>query len=224
MSMDYTVVRQSRKSISIRVLDDGRVEVRAPLRCPEQDISRFVQAQSDWIARRRQELSQCRERAQRPPEFVRVQGESYPVSPSPDGRVRIDLREKRAYLPQSATAEQQRAAIAGCYRTLAQNVLPDRVQQIAQRLGLTYGRVRINSAHGRWGSCSSQGNLNFSLYLMMASPKAVDAVVIHELLHRVQLNHSPEFRRLERQHTPDYEACRRELDELALWMRREGWV
>ena len=82
----------------------------------------------------------------------------------------------------------------------------------------------VKNMVSRWGSCSSQGNLNFSLYLMMASPAAIDSVIIHELMHRIQLNHSPEFRRLERENIPDLDACKRELDELALYLRREGWV
>ena len=69
--MDYTLVRQDRKSITIRVGDDGQVEVRAPLRCPRQDISRFVDANAGWIARRQAELRDRRERAQRPPASLR---------------------------------------------------------------------------------------------------------------------------------------------------------
>lgn len=221
--MDYTLVRQDRKSIAIRVGDDGQVEVRAPLRCPRQEISRFVDANAGWIARRQAELRDRLERAQRPPASLRVLGEDYPVHPSPDGRARLDLAQKRAVLPQNIPADQLRAAAAECYRKLAKALLPGRVQALAERFGLTYGRVGVNSAHGRWGSCSSQGNLNFSLYLMMASPAAIDSVIIHELMHRIQLNHSPAFRRLERENIPDLDACRRELDELALSLRREGW-
>ena len=222
--MNYTLVRQNRKSIAIRVGDDGQVEVRAPLYCPRQDIERFVGAKAGWIAQRQAELRDRRERAQQPPASLRVLGEDFPVHPSPDSRARLDLAQKRAVLPQDLPAAQLRAAAVECYRQLAKAMLPGRVQTLARRFGLTYGRVGVNGAHGRWGSCSSQGNLNFSLYLMMASPAAIDSVIIHELMHRIQLNHSPEFRRLERENTPDYDACRKELDALALYLRREGWV
>ncbi len=221
--MDYTLVRQDRKSIAIHIGDDGRVEVRAPLYCPAQEIERFVIANADWIAQRQQEMRLRNERAQQLPASLRVLGEDYPTSPSPDSYVHLYLAQKRALLPQNIPADQLRAAVAECYRKLAKALLPGRVQALAQRFGLTYGRVGVNSAHGRWGSCSSQGNLNFSLYLMMASPAAIDSVIIHELMHRIQLNHSPEFRRLERENIPDLDACRRELDELALYLRREGW-
>lgn len=222
--MDYTLVRQDRKSIAIRVGDDGRVEVRAPLYCPAQEIERFVIANADWIARHQQEMRLRSEQAQQLPASLRVLGEDFPVSASPDSYVHLYLAQKRACLPQNIPVDQVRAAAVECYRQLAKTMLPDRVRSLAGRFGLTYGRVTVKNMVSRWGSCSSQGNLNFSLYLMMASPAAIDSVIIHELMHRIQLNHSPEFRRLERENIPDLDACRRELDELALSLRREGWV
>ncbi|MGN1250268.1 MAG: M48 family metallopeptidase [Candidatus Spyradocola sp.] len=222
--MEYTIVRQQRKSVAIHVGEDGRVEVRAPLHCPAQEIARFVDANADWIAQRQQDMRLRGERAQHLPESLRVLGEDFPVGPSPDSYVHLYPAKKRALLPQNIPADQVRAAIVECYRKLAKSRLPDRVRTLAARFGLTYGRVTVKNMTGRWGSCSSQGNLNFSLYLMMASPAAIDSVIIHELMHRVQLNHSPEFRRLERENTPDLDACRRELDDLARSLRDEGWV
>ena len=222
--MNYTIVRQKRKNVAIHVGKDGRVEVRAPLNCPAQEIARIVDANAEWIAQHQQEMRLRSERALQLPESLRVLGEDFPTSPSPDSYVHLYLAQKRAYLPQNIPAAQVRSAVVECYRQLAKSRLPDRVRTLAARFGLTYGRVTVKNMVSRWGSCSSQGNLNFSLYLMMASPAAIDSVIIHELMHLIQPNHSPEFRRLERENTPDCDACRRELAELALYLRREGWV
>ncbi len=75
----------------------------------------------------------------------------------------------------------------------AAEYIPARVRYFAPRMGVTYGRVTIRSQHTRWGSCSSKGNLNFNCLLMLAPPEVIDSVVVHELAHRKEMNHSERF-------------------------------
>lgn len=81
-------------------------------------------------------------------------------------------------------------------RTLAANarkVIPEHVAFLAPRVGVTYGRITIRSQHSRWGSCSGKGNLNFNCLLMLMPEEVLDYVVVHELCHRKEMNHSPRF-------------------------------
>lgn len=81
-------------------------------------------------------------------------------------------------------------------RTLAQQavkVIPERVAYYASRVGVTYGRITIRNQKSRWGSCSSKGNLNFNCLLMLAPMEVIDSVVVHELCHRLEMNHSKRF-------------------------------
>lgn len=71
--------------------------------------------------------------------------------------------------------------------------IPQRVARYAPLVGVNYGRITIRSQHSRWGSCSSKGNLNFNCLLMLAPPEVIDSVVVHELCHRKEMNHSPRF-------------------------------
>lgn len=75
----------------------------------------------------------------------------------------------------------------------AAEVIPQRVSHYAAIMGVNYGRVTIRCQRTRWGSCSSKGNLNFNCLLMLAPPQVLDSVVVHELCHRMQMNHSPRF-------------------------------
>ncbi len=101
-------------------------------------------------------------------------------------------------------------------RTLADKALqyiPQRVAYYAGVMGVTYGRVTIRNQHTRWGSCSSKGNLNFNCLLMLAPAQVVDYVVVHELCHRLHMNHSAAFWETVAKHMPDYTQWRKWLKE-----------
>lgn len=71
--------------------------------------------------------------------------------------------------------------------------IPWRVAHFAPLVGVTYGRITIRNQRTRWGSCSSKGNLNFNCLLMLTPPEVIDYVVVHELCHRKEMNHSGRF-------------------------------
>ena len=75
----------------------------------------------------------------------------------------------------------------------ALEVIPKRVAYYAPKVGVTYGRITIRNQKTRWGSCSSKGNLNFNCLLMLTPPEVIDSVVVHELCHRKEMNHSKKF-------------------------------
>lgn len=72
-------------------------------------------------------------------------------------------------------------------------VIPERVKIYAEKLGVTYGRITIRNQRTKWGSCTSKGNLNFNCLLMAAPPEVLDSVVVHELCHRLHMDHSKDF-------------------------------
>lgn len=86
----------------------------------------------------------------------------------------------------------------------AREVIPGRVAYYAAILGVDHGRITIRCQKTRWGSCSAAGNLNFNCLLMLAPPEVLDSVVVHELCHRKQMNHSPWFYREVLQVYPQY--------------------
>ncbi len=75
----------------------------------------------------------------------------------------------------------------------AKKVIPERVKYYAPKVGVTYGSITIRNQHTRWGSCTGKGNLNFNCLLMLAPPQVLDSVVVHELCHRKEMNHSDRF-------------------------------
>ncbi|MBQ9080606.1 MAG: M48 family metallopeptidase [Clostridia bacterium] len=86
----------------------------------------------------------------------------------------------------------------------ARRVIPERVKYFAPLVDVDYGRITIRSQRSRWGSCSGKGNLNFNCLLMLAPPEVLDSVVVHELCHRKQMNHSELFYREVLRVCPEY--------------------
>jgi len=71
--------------------------------------------------------------------------------------------------------------------------IPERVKYYASKIGVSYGRITIRNQRSKWGSCSAKGNLNFNCLLMLTPPEVIDSVVVHELCHRKEMNHSEKF-------------------------------
>lgn len=98
----------------------------------------------------------------------------------------------------------------------ARIIIPERVKYFAKIIGVTYGQITIRHQKTRLGSCSSSGNLNFNCMLMATSPELIDYVVVHELCHRKQMNHSPLFWKEVEEILPDYRNLRSRLREYRL--------
>ena len=111
----------------------------------------------------------------------------------------------------SVLTEAQRRALA----RRARPIIEERVRYFAARMGVSYGRISIRSQRSRWGSCSAAGNLNFNCLLVLAPPEVLDSVVVHELCHRREMNHSPGFYAEVLRVMPNYRTCH-------AWLRENG--
>ena len=99
------------------------------------------------------------------------------------------------------------------YRKKAKMQLENRCAYFAKRMAVDYNRIAVRAAKTRWGSCSAQGNLNFHWKLVLMPPEILDYVVVHELAHRKEMNHSQRFWAEVERSLPDYKARRKWLKE-----------
>lgn len=95
----------------------------------------------------------------------------------------------------------------------AKRIFLERTAYFAKWMGVDYGRITIREQKTRWGSCSSKGNLNFNWKLVLLAPELLDYVVVHELAHRREMNHSKNFWKIVEAELPDYRERRRRLKE-----------
>ncbi len=134
------------------------------------------------------------------------------------------LREKEAWILPRLAESRRKAETARTVAPLTREELealadralayiPGRVRYYAEKLGVRYGRITIRNQRTRWGSCSSQKNLNFNCLLMLTPPEVIDSVVVHELCHLKEMNHSPRFYQAVYSVYPDYDRCHAWLQE-----------
>lgn len=93
--------------------------------------------------------------------------------------------------------------------------IPKRVELYANQIGVKYNKITIRCQHTRWGSCSSKGNLNFNCLLVLLPDEIIDSIVVHELCHIKQMNHSARFYAEIDKVFPNYKQCRR-------WLKQNG--
>ena len=122
-------------------------------------------------------------------------------------KLNIMLEQKKKFFDVKPLSKEELSALA----EEAKAVIPRRVEHYASLLGVTYGKITIRNQRTRWGSCSSEGNLNFNCLLMLAPPSVLDCIVVHELCHRKEMNHSKKFYNIVEAVLPDYKERRQML-------------
>jgi predicted metal-dependent hydrolase len=238
--MEYEIIRTRRKTIAIHI-KDCRVIVRAGMRTPAREIDRFVSSKQDWIEKH---LAEQRERAIKRAGFelgygstVLYLGREYLIEadsePSPEPYSRSSsasysesspAQHKAAlYFPPGLNETQLRKKLLQFYKEQAEKILPERIACFSPLLGVKPKGLRIGSAKRSWGSCTAAGRLTFSWRLMMASLEAIDYVVVHELVHLKQLNHSTRFWAIVEHIMPDWKERRKKLRLLQKRLSGEIW-
>ena len=119
-------------------------------------------------------------------------------------------KEYREQKPLSADLSESKRNV---YIRKAKETITKRVSYFARLMGVSYRNITIREQKTRWGSCSSEKNLNFNWKLVLLAPELLDYVVVHELAHRREMNHSKDFWKIVEAELPDYRERRRRLKE-----------
>ncbi|HET6489025.1 MAG TPA: SprT family zinc-dependent metalloprotease [Syntrophales bacterium] len=213
--MDYTVIRSKRKTIAVEITRDGGILVRAPLRLARREVFDFVDQNRGWITRKLAHARTLQEE-KTPRRFL--EGESFPFL-GEKHRLRYVAggeylrKENGDFLLGADLSARAGDLFRTWYRARAREILEERVAHFALQMGLACCTVRITDARERWGSCSAAGALNFAWRLVMAPLPVIDYVIVHELTHLVEMNHSRRFWDRLGRILPDYPARRKWLRE-----------
>ena len=219
----WRLVRARRRSIGMTVGPEGLV-VRAPNWVPLREIESALQAKARWILAK---LQLMQERAALPAAAGQVWAHGAPLPflggqrllrlpshPVPPGQA--DAEPLRLQLPPQAAASQIREAAEAWLQQQARNWFTERLNHFAPLLGVHWRRLSLSSARTRWGSASRDGHIRLNWRLIQLAPAQIDYVVVHELAHLREMNHSPRFWDVVAEVMPDWPAQRQALRQVAL--------
>ena len=213
------IIRSNRRSISLEIHPNGSLVVRAPKSASNAQIQSLVTRKADWIAKSREKAARrygdLKPKTFTPGETFWYLGEQYPLQLTNRRRPPLDL--DGAFLLSRAAQDRAKAVFIAWYREETRQITQNFINSYARRNGFRVKGVRITSARTRWGSCSANRTLNFTYRLSMAPLEVIEYVVVHELAHLKEHNHSQNFWRVVARLMPDYQTRRR-------WLKQNGYL
>lgn len=221
-TIHYHINYTRRKTMAISVHPDLQVVVTAPEGSALDQIAARMLKRAPWILRQQRDLE--RYLPHLPPrqyvsgETHRYLGRQYRLKVIAGEPAQVKLMRGYLYIhmPDKADTGQVKAQLDRWYRQQARRVFKERLNACyprAERLGATYPEIAIRVLKTRWGSCSSPDKISLNLKLIQAPRSYIDYVVMHELCHLVERNHSPRFYELLDRAMPDWRERKKKLDE-----------
>ncbi len=198
MDLNYTVVRSPRRrKLTITVERDRSVVVHAPSATAEDKIRRVVESRRQWIIEKIRH-AQKYDDLPHPPGKELVNGESalylgrsYRIEIVATNLDEIEFAQ-RFFVPAHLT-DRKLEAFRNWYIARAKEKILPRVRYHARQLGVEFVKARIVDNRYRWGSCTVRNNLTFNWRLIKAPMSVIDYVIVHELAHLIEVNHTPRF-------------------------------
>jgi predicted metal-dependent hydrolase len=221
-SIRYQIIRsrQRKRTLALFIERNGTVVVRVPMRVTREEVDRFVKEKERWIRRK---VIQVRERQEHLKSKGFVPGEEFfylgrpytlKITPDENGQCPLVFRDD-LFLLRADCREKAQDVFIRWYREQAETIIRQRILHYQDRVQVHPRGERITSAKYQWGGCSARNTLTFAWRLMMAPLPVIDYVIVHELAHIREKNHSPRFWKIVEQHLPDYRARRK-------WLRDNG--
>ncbi len=212
IKIDY-LIRTNRRSISISINNIGQVIIKAPRRVSMDEIQKVVDKKERWIALHKERIEKNNELNKNILTYKDILfcGNIYHIAF--DERIKkITLIDNYCLIPLKYKDTYQRKLILW-YKKIANEILTQRVQYFCDLMQLEPSAVKLTNARTCWGTCNSKGVVSLNWRLMMVPHNLIDYVVVHELAHLVQLNHSKLFWEVVHSVLPDYASRRKNLKQ-----------
>ncbi len=211
--------KKRKKTISLRIKEDGRIVLYVPYHTPKGEIEGFIKRKESWVIKKISEKERSIKETEKifiPGEKFLYLGESYPLEIQDNSHKGhpLTLSFGKFILDQDHIEEAKDLFIQW-YKREAKEIIAGRVDYYSNRLDLFPKGIKITSAKYRWGSCSRDNRLSFSWRMIMAPLTIIDYILIHELAHIKEKNHSRRFWRYLESILPDYRKQR-------LWLKENG--
>jgi len=216
-SVSYTLRRSGKRRRSIGLsIDDRGLIVSMPQRAPERWLHSVLQDKAQWIVRQLAEWEARKPSALQwvDGQFIRFMGEPLTlrvVASLFDAQPLLRGRQLLVHVTDTANRHVVEQAVTQWYQREAEVLFKQRVELFAPLMRVSPGAVALSSARTQWGSCTARGKVRLNWHLVKMPLRLIDYVVVHELAHLVEMNHSPAFWEVVAAVLPDYRRRRSEL-------------
>lgn len=183
------IVRSNRKTLALVINRSGEVIVRAPVKISQDAINEFVTKYTDWIVMKKKQIKQVTESLSE--ECIYYLGMKY--NTIIDTEMKEPFKFSDAFYFSERYSKHKKEILESWFRLQANKIIKPKFIELARKYSIQFNSVSITGAKARWGSCNAKRNVNFSYRLVMAELKAIDYVIVHELAHLIELNHSGNF-------------------------------
>jgi predicted metal-dependent hydrolase len=221
--VEFTVrEREGARGITLSINHSRGLVATIPPRTPPGELTAFLLRKEKWILAKLDyyasfpKPSRIEALAETGAARVRFLGAYYAlkVMPASSSRIKVELDEQATEIRVYCSSPRLvRRALVAWYRKQAERVFAARARAFAEEMGLRVERIFIRSPRTNWGTCSAKRNLGFNWRLVLAPLPIIDYVVVHELAHLAQLNHSPDFWKIVGRYCPDFKERRKWLRE-----------
>lgn len=224
----YEVKRSKRKTIGIKISKATEIVVMIPYNCSEKMVAKVVEEKKTWIFKHWKSLKEAKanelERQYKEGEEINYLGNNYPIKIKEhdkdliymsleQGNFNIFINHiKSTHLKDKII----RNAVLKWYEYQAYSIFKDITDKYSAIMGVTYGDIKLKIMKSIWGSCSYRNNLSYNLRLVMAPKEVIEYVILHELCHILEKNHSSRFWSLVERYMPDYKLKKR-------WLKENGY-
>lgn len=181
--------------------------VSAPKLYPNLIIEKFLKQQEPWILKKQAQVAKLQ--TQIADDEIYIFGKKFKILLEADQKKTSGISiEGQQLIINQITAGSYQTRLESFLKNTATKYLSQKTAILAKKMNIDYQRISIRQQKSRWGSCSSQGNLNFNWRLVHYSPAIINYVIIHELAHRLEANHSKKFWLLVNKFDPHYKKHR----------------
>ncbi len=225
VTIEYTIEYKKRKSVELKIDPMGVVRIKAPKGTKESLIDDIVKGKSDWIIKKIDKLfskgRRIENRTYENGETFLYLGKKLKLSIyyRQVEKVNIAIVEGELVIscPEGISSSELQNVVEKHYRKELKAIINKRVKFYQSNFKVKPKNITIKSQETRWGSCSSERNINFNWKLIMAPIEIIDYLVVHEMCHLIHMNHSKSFWTLVGRIMPDYK-------ERQEWLHRNGFL
>lgn len=208
------ISRSNRKTLALTVTRAGDLIVRAPFNLPEFEIFKFIEEKDAWI---KSKIAKIKSKEEKNPDLLNYQsfllfGKRYKTVLSENVKS-AKFVDENCFIPKGTKDECVHKVVL-LYKRLAKKWLEERTVEISNCLGLPFSSFKISDTKGRWGACSSKKEINLNFRVVCLPQVLIDYVIVHELTHTKEMNHSAKFWEKVERVLPDYKKRRKALKDL----------